>query len=312
MKQITVNYFNKSFQIPISSSLNEFKKEIQNKLSITDEEMKKIKLIVKIENENMDCELNDSLYDDVIKNNNYVNEIKIIHFDSEKNKEILDLFSPTINSLILKCNGLEKEIKNITKEFEDYKKDKGEKIELLYKYFIENINLNRNKKKYVKSSSFNLFRNSIVNDNNNSNQPNIPQNSNEQEIKDNNTLNNFLKEKDENEQADISIFNRDFLENIYNEAKQNEEKRVQEFNKKQSLLSDFYNEFLKDKKDEVKPKEENPYVGFDKKQSLLSEFYNEFLQDKKDEVKLNEENQYHGLDKKQSLLSEFYNEFLKD
>ena len=312
MKQITVNYFNKSFQIPISSSLNEFKKEIQNKLSITDEEMKKIKLIVKIENENMDCELNDSLYDDVIKNNNYVNEIKIIHFDSEKNKEILDLFSPTINSLILKCNGLEKEIKNITKEFEDYKKDKGEKIELLYKYFIENINLNRNKKKYVKSSSFNLFRNSIVNDNNNSNQPNIPQNSNEQEIKDNNTLNNFLKEKNENEQADISIFNRDFLENIYNEAKQNEEKRVQEFNKKQSLLSDFYNEFLKDKKDEVKPKEENPYVGFDKKQSLLSEFYNEFLQDKKDEVKLNEENQYHGLDKKQSLLSEFYNEFLKD
>ena len=312
MKQITVNYFNKSFQIPISSSLNEFKKEIQNKLSITDEEMKKIKLIVKIENENMDCELNDSLYDDVIKNNNYVNEIKIIHFDSEKNKEILDLFSPTINSLILKCNGLEKEIKNITKEFEDYKKDKGEKIELLYKYLIENINLNRNKKKYVKSSSFNLFRNSIVNDNNNSIQPNIPQNSNEQEIKDNNTLNNFLKEKNENEQADISIFNRDFLENIYNEAKQNEEKRVQEFNKKQSLLSDFYNEFLKDKKDEVKPKEENPYVGFDKKQSLLSEFYNEFLQDKKDEVKLNEENQYHGLDKKQSLLSEFYNEFLKD
>ena len=279
MKQITVNYFNKSFQIPISSSLNEFKKEIQNKLSITDEEMKKIKLIVKIENENMDCELNDSLYDDVIKNNNYANEIKIIHFDSEKNKEILDLFSPTINSLILKCNGLEKEIKNITKEFEDYKKDKGEKIELLYKYFIENINLNRNKKKYVKSSSFNLFRNSIVNDNNNSIQPNIPQNSNEQEIKDNNTLNNFLKEKDENEQADISIFNRDFLENIYNEAKQNEEKRVQEFNKKQSLLSDFYNEFLKDKKDEVKPKEENPYVGFDKKQSLLSEFYNEFLKD---------------------------------
>ena len=312
MKQITVNYFNKSFQIPISSSLNEFKKEIQNKLSITDEEMKKIKLIVKIENENIDCELNDSLYDDVIKNNNYVNEIKIIHFDSEKNKEILDLFSPTINSLILKCNGLEKEIKNITKEFEDYKKDKGEKIELLYKYFIENINLNRNKKKYVKSSSFNLFRNSIVNDNNNSNQPNIPQNSNEQEIKDNNTLNNFLKEKNENEQADISIFNRDFLENIYNEAKQNEEKRVQEFNKKQSLLSDFYNEFLKDKKDEVKPNEENPYVGFNKKQSLLSEFYNEFLQDKKDEVKLNEENQYHGLDKKQSLLSEFYNEFLKD
>ena len=312
MKQITVNYFNKSFQIPISSSLNEFKKEIQNKLSITDEEMKKIKLIVKIENENMDCELNDSLYDDVIKNNNYVNEIKIIHFDSEKNKEILDLFSPTINSLILKCNGLEKEIKNITKEFEDYKKDKGEKIELLYKYLIENINLNRNKKKFVKSSSFNLFRNSIVNDNNNSIQPNIPQNSNEQEIKDNNTLNNFLKEKNENEQADISIFNRDFLENIYNEAKQNEEKRVQEFNKKQSLLSDFYNEFLKDKKDEVKPKEENPYVGFDKKQSLLSEFYNEFLQDKKDEVKLNEENQYHGLDKKQSLLSEFYNEFLKD
>ena len=279
MKQITVNYFNKSFQIPISSSLNEFKKEIQNKLSITDEEMKKIKLIVKIENENIDCELNDSLYDDVIKNNNYVNEIKIIHFDSEKNKEILDFFSPTINSLILKCNGLEKEIKNITKEFEDYKKDKGEKIELLYKYFIENINLNRNKKKYVKSSSFNLFRNSIVNDNNNSNQPNIPQNSNEQEIKDNNTLNNFLKEKNENEQADISIFNRDFLENIYNEAKQNEEKRVQEFNKKQSLLSDFYNEFLKDKKDEVKPKEENPYVGFDKKQSLLSEFYNEFLKD---------------------------------
>ena len=312
MKQITVNYFNKSFQIPISSSLNEFKKEIQNKLSITDEEMKKIKLIVKIENENMDCELNDSLYDDVIKNNNYANEIKIIHFDSEKNKEILDLFSPTINSLILKCNGLEKEIKNITKEFEDYKKDKGEKIELLYKYLIENINLNRNKKKFVKSSSFNLFRNSIVNDNNNSIQPNIPQNSNEQEIKDNNTLNNFLKEKNENEQADISIFNRDFLENIYNEAKQNEEKRVQEFNKKQSLLSDFYNEFLKDKKDEVKPKEENPYVGFDKKQSLLSEFYNEFLQDKKDEVKLNEENQYHGLDKKQSLLSEFYNEFLKD
>ena len=312
MKQITVNYFNKSFQIPISSSLNEFKKEIQNKLSITDEEMKKIKLIVKIENENIDCELNDSLYDDVIKNNNYVNEIKIIHFDSEKNKEILDFFSPTINSLILKCNGLEKEIKNITKEFEDYKKDKGEKIELLYKYLIENINLNRNKKKYVKSSSFNLFRNSIVNDNNNSNQPNIPQNSNEQEIKDNNTLNNFLKEKNENEQADISIFNRDFLENIYNEAKQNEEKRVQEFNKKQSLLSDFYNEFLKDKKDEVKPNEENPYVGFNKKQSLLSEFYNEFLQDKKDEVKLNEENQYHGLDKKQSLLSEFYNEFLKD
>ncbi len=312
MKQITVNYFNKSFQIPISSSLNEFKKEIQNKLSITDEEMKKIKLIVKIENENMDCELNDSLYDDVIKNNNYVNEIKIIHFDSEKNKEILDLFSPTINSLILKCNGLEKEIKNITKEFEDYKKDKGEKIELLYKYLIENINLNRNKKKFVKSSSFNLFRNSIVNDNNNSNQPNIPQNSNEQEIKDNNTLNNFLKEKDENEQADISIFNRDFLENIYNEAKQNEEKRVQEFNKKQSLLSEFYNEFLKDKKDEVKPNEENPYVGFNKKQSLLSEFYNEFLQDKKDEGKLNEENPSDGFDKKQSLLSEFYNEFLKD
>ena len=312
MKQITVNYFNKSFQIPISSSLNEFKKEIQNKLSITDEEMKKIKIIVKIENENMDCELNDSLYDDVIKNNNYVNEIKIIHFDSEKNKEILDLFSPTINSLILKCNGLEKEIKNITKEFEDYKKDKGEKIELLYKYLIENINLNRNKKKFVKSSSFNLFRNSIVNDNNNSNQPNIPQNSNEQEIKDNNTLNNFLKEKDENEQADISIFNRDFLENIYNEAKQNEEKRVQEFNKKQSLLSDFYNEFLKDKKDEVKPNEENPYVGFNKKQSLLSEFYNEFLQDKKDEGKLNEENPSDGFDKKQSLLSEFYNEFLKD
>ena len=312
MKQITVNYFNKSFQIPISSSLNEFKKEIQNKLSITDEEMKKIKLIVKIENENMDCELNDSLYDDVIKNNNYVNEIKIIHFDSEKNKEILDLFSPTINSLILKCNGLEKEIKNITKEFEDYKKDKGEKIEILYKYLIENINLNRNKKKFVKSSSFNLFRNSIVNDNNNSNQPNIPQNSNEQEIKDNNTLNNFLKEKDENEQADISIFNRDFLENIYNEAKQNEEKRVQEFNKKQSLLSDFYNEFLKDKKDEVKPNEENPYVGFNKKQSLLSEFYNEFLQDKKDEGKLNEENPSDGFDKKQSLLSEFYNEFLKD
>ena len=312
MKQITVNYFNKSFQIPISSSLNEFKKEIQNKLSITDEEMKKIKLIVKIENENMDCELNDSLYDDVIKNNNYANEIKIIHFDSEKNKEILDLFSPTINSLILKCNGLEKEIKNITKEFEDYKKDKGEKIELLYKYFIENINLNRNKKKFVKSSSFNLFRNSIVNDNNNSNQPNIPQNSNEQEIKDNNTLNNFLKEKNENEQADISIFNRDFLENIYNEAKQNEEKRVQEFNKKQSLLSEFYNEFLKDKKDEVKPNEENPYVGFNKKQSLLSEFYNEFLQDKKDEGKLNEENPSDGFDKKQSLLSEFYNEFLKD
>ncbi len=312
MKQITVNYFNKSFQIPISSSLNEFKKEIQNKLSITDEEMKKIKLIVKIENENMDCELNDSLYDDVIKNNNYVNEIKIIHFDSEKNKEILDLFSPTINSLILKCNGLEKEIKNITKEFEDYKKDKGEKIELLYKYLIENINLNRNKKKFVKSSSFNLFRNSIVNDNNNSNQPNIPQNSNEQEIKDNNTLNNFLKEKDENEQADISIFNRDFLENIYNEAKQNEEKRVQEFNKKQSLLSEFYNEFLKDKKDEVKLNEENPYVGFNKKQSLLSEFYNEFLQDKKDEGKLNEENPSDGFDKKQSLLSEFYNEFLKD
>ena len=154
MKQITVNYFNKSFQIPISSSLNEFKKEIQNKLSITDEEMKKIKLIVKIENENMDCELNDSLYDDVIKNNNYVNEIKITHFDSEKNKEILDLFCPTINSLILKCNSLEKEIKNITKEFEDYKKDKGEKIELLYKYFIENINLNRNKKKICEIIKF--------------------------------------------------------------------------------------------------------------------------------------------------------------
>ncbi len=296
MKKINVNYCNKSLKIPILSSLNDFKKLIQNNFQIIDEEMEKIKLIGFIGRENIDFELNEKSYDDFIKNDNSVKEIKIVNSDYEmkiKNKEILDLVNPILNNLILKCNYLEKEIENIKKEFEEYKKDKGEKIEIIYKYLFKDRELNQNKTNYVKSSSFNLFRNSIVNDINNNNQPNeqnINQNINEQEIKDNNTLNNFLNQKEDNnnninisnidfKQSTLSIFNKEFVENINKEVKPNEEKKENEFDKKQSLLNDFYNAYLKDKKDEVKPNEEKKENEFDNKQSLLSEFYNEFLKE---------------------------------
>ena len=268
MKKINVNYYNKRLSIPIALSLNEFKKVIQTYFSIPDTEMEKLKLKGYIGIEKIEFELNDTMYDDFIKNDNSVCEISVFSSEIEKEKqykEILDLINPMINSLKIKCSNLEEELKTIKKEFNEYKKDKGEKIDSLYNYFFENQNLfqtniaHKKNNEYLKSSSFTLFKNSKIYNYNN--QQKINQNINEQENNDYNLLNNYLYENNDNNnlyynnqvnQYNLNIYKNEVLENKDNEIKEEEEKEEDEIIKNESILSGFYNEFLSDKKNEKK------------------------------------------------------------
>ena len=314
MKKINVNYYNKRLSIPIALSLNEFKKVIQTYFSIPDTEMEKLKLKGYIGIEKIEFELNDTMYDDFIKNDNSVCEISVFSSEIEKEKqykEILDLINPMINSLKIKCSNLEEELKTIKKEFNEYKKDKGEKIDSLYKYFFENQNLfqtnfaHKKNNEYLKSSSFTLFKNSKIYNYNN--QQKINQNINEQENNDYNLLNNYLYENNDNNnlyynnqvnQYNLNIYKNEVLENKDNEIKEEDEKEEDEDEiiKNESILSGFYNEFLSDKKNEKKQNEKK-----EKKE-----------EEKKEEEKKEEEKKEDEINKNESILSGFYNEFLKD